>query len=261
MSRMCCFSGPVKFVGNTRIFARPDGTHEWLAYSMQLSTDNENAMVLPLPTPPGSPDDAVEFVNLEDYPTIFDDIEKLFPALDTLDDFGGVMRGAPHAAPQLKVVSVGAFEASFVPTRSDFGRLDPRFRLPDDVWGHLPAYHDWGFAVFKLKPGDRQNIHPMAFRFPLREGKGVFFPTLHIHDGSLARFADFDHTLYLQGIEPKPTTMATRDGPIEREWERAVDPPKTHVDLQRASNLVRADTPIYKLSIMGPYLNEDTYAS
>ncbi len=58
---------------------------------------------------------------------------------------------------------MGSFEASFVPTRRDFSRLDQRFRLPDDVWQALLGYDDWGFAVFKLGPMSRlTGVHPMA---------------------------------------------------------------------------------------------------
>ena len=58
---------------------------------------------------------------------------------------------------------VGAYDASFVPTASDFARLDPRFRLPDAVRGRVPAYADYGFAVFKLRKGEAE-VHPLARR-------------------------------------------------------------------------------------------------
>jgi hypothetical protein len=41
----------------------------------------------------------------------------------------------------------------------------PVLRLPEGVWAKLPGYADFGFAVFKLKPGNAQ-VHPMAFSFP-----------------------------------------------------------------------------------------------
>jgi hypothetical protein len=58
----------------------------------------------------------------------------------------------------------------------DFSRLDERFRLPVDTWNQLPAHHDYGFAVFKLKPGVA-TVHPMAFSFPRRDQKTLFFHT------------------------------------------------------------------------------------
>lgn len=233
---------------------------------MRVSTDSDTAMVLPLPVPPGTPEDAVEFVNLEEYAELFEDLEALFPALDTLDA-GPISRGlAPSAAPPLQVVSVGAFEASFVPSRADFGRLDARFRLPEDVWSHLPAYDDWGFAVFKLKSGERQKIHPMAFRFPTRDSERVFFPTVHVHDGTVTRFAAFDHSLYCQGLNPQKNTVAVEvPGPdeiqtLELNWNEAALEPQETVDIERAAGLVTADAPVFKLTLMGTYVNEDTYA-
>ena len=56
---------------------------------------------------------------------------------------------APQAA--LKVHSVGKFVASFVPSQSDFDRLDPQFVIPKESWAKLPEYQDFGFAVFQLK--------------------------------------------------------------------------------------------------------------
>lgn len=96
-------------------------------------------------------------------------------------------KGAPAAAP-LRVHEVGSFEASFVPSLADFSRLDARFRLPDGLWEGLPIYADYGFAVFKLKAGERK-VHPMAFEFASRDRRQLFFPTVHIHDGQIAERA------------------------------------------------------------------------
>ena len=104
--------------------------------------------------------------------------------------------------PQLVVHEVGSFEASFVPTRRDFSRLDQRFRLPDDVWQALLGYDDWGFAVFKLGPMSRlTGVHPMAFEFPQRDPDRLFFPAVHVHNGRVEPWATFDHRLYCQDVE------------------------------------------------------------
>ena len=192
---MCCFSQPVRFVGGTRIFARglTDGKQA-LVYAMDVDIDTELAMVLPIPVPPGSPDDAVTFVSLEGYDRFFDDLAAAFPAMyAAVPQAKGGLSRARLEAPKLVVHDVGAFEASFVPTRADFSRLDARFRMPDRVWDELVSVRDMGFAVFRLKPkskglfglggGGRQRIHPMAFVFPRRDPHALFFPTLHVHDG------------------------------------------------------------------------------
>jgi hypothetical protein len=222
---MCCFSRPVRHVSKTRIFARPlRAERQLLVYAMSLAADSELAMVLPIPVPPRSAEDAIRFVDLSACPTFFDQLASLFPLELTR---GGFAPQPAPAAKRLVVHDVGEFEASFVPTRADFDRLDERFRLPANVWDELPTYADWGFCVFKLKakqldhePGVLERVkgflgggggskpsrtyHPMAFEFPRRDASALFFPTVHVHDGEAHVTARFDHTLYAQlgGVEP-----------------------------------------------------------
>lgn len=206
---MCCFSGPVQVVRNTRIFARPLAAgRQALVYEMAVEARAEVAMVLPLPVPVGVGEDAVEFVDLSARPRFFAELERLFPM--------AVSAGPPKrgpAVPQpatLTVVEVGSFVASFVPSPADFTRLDPRFRLAPGIVEAL-GVGDWGFAVFQLKGEaswvDRVlrrpapfHAHPMAFTFPRRAPERVFFPTVHVHDGAVHPRAAFDHTLYCQGV-------------------------------------------------------------
>src|SRR5689334_19971135 len=76
---MCCFSGKVE-VSGTNIFARAskDG-RQFLVYSMQFASADDVAMILPIPTPKDSAEDAVKFINLEKYESFFDDLLKGFP--------------------------------------------------------------------------------------------------------------------------------------------------------------------------------------
>ena len=195
---MCCFSGKIRNVENTRIFARAmDEGVQFIAYAMNLDTPQDVAMILPIPVKPGTKEEQVKFVNFEKYPMLFDDFAKGFPAEAGGEPFafGPVPRSS--AVETLKVQSVGAYEASFVPSPKDFSRLDPRFRLPDGAWEKLPQYVDYGFAVFKLKQGV-SSVHPLAFLFPSRHPERLFFPTVHIHDGEVHEKEKFDHTLYFQ---------------------------------------------------------------
>src|SRR3954454_8663973 len=120
---MCCFSKPVDVVADTNIFARAakDG-RQFLVYSMQFKAGDDLAMILPIPTPKNSAEDAVKFINLEKYENFFDDLRKGFPPPrgkgDTKDDAPSLAAGG------LKVVEVGKFVASFVPAIKDFARLD-----------------------------------------------------------------------------------------------------------------------------------------
>lgn len=253
---MCCFSGPVKAVGGTRIFARAtEGDRQLLVYAMRAAFGADVAMVLPIPTPPGAPEDAVRWVDLSAAEGFFTDLELLFPQPQA-------SRHATGARQQLAVADVGAFEASFVPRLTDFERLDPRFRLPAAVWDALPRYADWGFAVFKLRaapasglgsrvaaalrgPADR-SFHPMALELPRRDPRQLFFPTVHVHDGAFHPRAHFDHALYAQCTAHPPG------------WDVGMAPGR--VGLRRPGYAWLAhETPVLRRSIVGDQPNDDVW--
>jgi hypothetical protein len=150
---------------------------------------------------------------------------------------------------KLVVHDVGAFEASFVPTIKDFSRLDERFRLPAGTWEELPRYKKYGFAVFKLKKGD-VSVHPMAFCFPTALERGLFFPTVHIHDGKVHDKADFDHALYMQ-LEEGGTVF------IEG-WRESPQPAGMFMNKKKAGDLIDPDAHAYRRGIRGRQKNEDT---
>ena len=242
---MCCFSGKVEVAG-TNIFARAakDG-RQFLVYSMQFSSADDVAMILPIPTPKGSAEDAVKFINLEKYPDFFDDLMKGFPAPKS--DREAKKDGAP-ALGGLKVVEVGKFVASFVPAIKDFARLDKQFRLPDGVWEKLPQYKDFGFAVFKLKKPekDAQKVHPMALEFP-RADKGVlFFPTVHIHDRTVPAKARFDHSLFCQVADTAPLN-----------WRESPGLADSFVKVKETQGIIDGNAHVYWKEMRGNFENKD----
>lgn len=246
---MCCFSRPVFSVSATNIFARavPDG-RQYLAYSMTLSAAEDLAMILPLPVPHGTPEDAVTFIDLSGYAELFSDLAK---------GFAKVMLSAERSAPAprsrapLAIVEVGSFEASFVPSIRDFDRLEPRFRLPTTAWSQLPGYDHFGFAVFKLRRGS-QRIHPMAFAFPRAATNSLFFPTVHIHDGDMHSEADFDHALFFQGSQGAV-------GSILGEW-RSSDMKASHfVNVAKTRGIVDGQRIVHRLQLKGRAPNRDIY--
>jgi len=245
---MCCFSRPVKSVTSTNIFARSaQKERQFLAYEMKLAADEDLAMILPIPVPPKSPEDAVRFVSLEDYPDFFKDLAAGFPAPESKSRGDGAPALGKAEKP-LAVVEVGAFEASFVPTVDDFSRLDERFRLPATAWDALPAYKDHGFAVFKLKKGAKK-IHPMAFEFPRRDGKRLFFPTVHIHDGAVHPTAKFDHSLYLQKRDDEGISVLA--------WRESPKLAASFAKIDKAAGLVDGTRHVYLREIRGVQKNED----
>ena len=248
---MCCFSGPVESVTNTNIFARSvDGGRQLLVYAMNFSTKNDVAMILPLPVPAGVAEDAVRFISLKEYKEFFRDLKRGFPEPRFLSA-GGTRAAKPEAVPAaapLKVVDVGEFEASFVPTLKDFSRLDARFRLPDQTWEQLPSYKGYGFAVFKLKK-EATSAHPMAFEFPRADASKVFFPTVHIHDGQVHPQADFDHTLYCQKREGERTSLP--------DWRESPLLAAEFMQFQKAQGIIDAQAHCYMKRLAGQRKNED----
>lgn len=266
---MCCFSRPVPYVAATRIFARLAGARQRLVYAMSFATAEELAMVLPLPVTPGAGESAVRFVDLSGYRTFFRDLEGGFPRVMLPAAKGGApFRGAIAKPAPLKVHDVGDFEASFVPTPADFGRLDPRFRLPERVLAELTSYRDWGFAVVQLRRSmtgfwgwlrrSKRTLQPLALDFPTRDPERLFFPTLHVHDGLVHAEAHFDHTLYWQlpaGVEPPPDP-----GPVALGLPGNVSGPAGRfIDLARAGDLVDGDAPCHRRVLYGTLPNHDTW--
>ena len=207
---MCCFTKPVERVEQTRIYARAEGAQQLVVYELKLQASEDLAMVLPIPIAMGSGDRAVKFVDLTSSPTFFAGLAYAFREQEL--ELQAKSRGP---APQgLAVHQVGAFEASFVPRAQDFDRLDPRFSISSALWRTVPSVDGFGFVVFKLRPSKTlRAFHPMAFWFARRDLQRVFFPTLHVHDGTVHENAIFDHVLYAQpdivtsGWEPSPYDM------------------------------------------------------
>ena len=244
---MCCFTRPVKNVKSTRIFAREgQGTSQFVVYQMSLDAKEDLAMVLPLPVDQTKGEGALEFINLEEYPSFFSDLDQGFnhgvpPALDSAG-----LRS--KAEPKLKVYEVGSFEASFVPGVKDFSRLDERFRLPTHVWDQLPEFRRYGFAVFKLKKGSRK-YHPMALSFYRSDPSRLFFPTVHIHDGKFHLLAHFDHLLYCQPSRVHLNVMG---------WEESHTHAAQFTNIEKAKGIIDANEHCYKKELSGKLANRDT---
>lgn len=240
---MCCFSGRVK-VEHTDIFARsaPKG-RQYLVYQMSVLANNDVAMILPLPVPPKSADDAVRFINLEKYPKFFEDLERTF--FEPTPNLRGGGGGLGSDAKPLPVVEVGSYAASFVPKVADFDRLDSRFRLPKETWNTAP-YPDYGFAVFKLKAGNLK-VHPMAFEFPRRDPSKLFFPTVHAHGDTIRPEATFHHVLYMQPGDSDADLM---------NWDESVRLAGAHVKMAQVKGIVAQGEHVYKRRIFGKLPNE-----
>jgi hypothetical protein len=245
---MCCFTRPVKTVNSTRVFAREgQGASQFVVYQMNLEAKEDLAMVLPLPTDRSKGEAALEFINLEDYPVFFSDLESGFAKWLALSASAGT-RSMSKGEPKLKVFEVGSFEASFVPTGEDFSRLDERFRFPKGVWDQLPEHRRFGFAVFKLKSGARK-YHPMALSFQRSDSSRLFFPTIHIHDGKFHLQAKFDHVLYCQPGRSPLDVMG---------WEESRTQAGQFTNVEKTKGIIDANEHCYKKELTGKLANRDT---
>ena len=251
---MCCFTRPVRSVSKTRIFARAeDDQRQFLAYAMQVDADEPLAMVLPLPLPPDPAEDAVRFIDLSDASHLFERLEACFDPPRRLRN--PLMKSGPRVPPTpLEVVEVGAFVASFVPSAADFGRLDPRFRLPRKALEALPDLEGCGFAVFELAEG-RQRIHPMGLSLPRVDPSRLFFPTVHVHDGAVESMATFDHVLYAQF-----TRRERRDRGQPFPWIESRKVAGARISVENTAGMVEAGGHVYKKPLRGSMPNADTWA-
>lgn len=252
---MCMFSQEVEHVGSTRIFVADTGhgVHA-TAYQMAFSAPEPVAMILPVPVLKGTGDDAITFVDLGGYDSFFDDLARCFPRPRSA---GRIGYGTDDTFPMglLTVHEVGDYVASYVPSVAEFHRLDPRFRLPEAAWKTLPDYHDYGFAVFALRPGQAvQRVHPIAYRYPADRPGELFFPTVHVHDGGGAEpEARYDHELFAQADWP-----VTGRG---SDWEMGSLLPGQVKGLVRSHGLVAPDIPLRRARLHGDYPNADVVAS
>jgi hypothetical protein len=242
---MCCFTGHVTDVSGTNIFARVSGDREYLVYEMTFTSDEQTAMILPIPTGPAAAENTVDFVALYNYPDFFRDLEVHF---ERVWSNAKLLAVGPQVA--LKIQNVGAFEASFVPQMDQFDRLDARFRIPQHIWKQFPDYESFGFVVFKLRPGKRVNVHPMAFSFRTSDPATLFFPTVHVHDGTVHDVASFDHILYTQN-------KAARPGLPGAFWMPGDQAASRYLKVSRTHGLVDADAPCFQMSLVGTFPNSD----
>jgi hypothetical protein len=251
---MCCFSGPVEYVANTKIFARKSGVNtQFLVYQMEMRTQNNVAMILPLPVANNSPANAVRFISLKNYPSFFGDMKNGFPKEMTMSLGAGGFGGGSGVPPPLPVIPVGNFVASYVPSIADFTRLDKQFTLPKDVWDGVPNYADYGFAVFQLNVAQNKNatVHPMALEFVTRLSQSLFFPTVHIHDGKVHPTEHFDHWLYLQA--------GAVEGAAWQKADKSVKTANRFIQTDGTRGIVLPDQSIYRLPLRGNLTNQDTF--
>jgi hypothetical protein len=261
---MCCFAGEVESVSDTKIFARiaPNGD-QWLIYSMAYRSKTLNAMILPLPVAKGAGDQAVEFPIPTPWKNFFFDLENAFPQLRTWADLLPkkieTSVDARTDSRTLEVHDLGTAIASYVPSQKDFDRIDPQFRIAPAIWKQIPQYEDYGFAVIQLKSLEAELL-PVVMRFPSRDPKKIFFPTLHIHDGQVHPTEQFDHWLYTQeplfdrycGQYLGPNALDSTTG-----WIRSAQPLARTIQTKSYGESLEPRLLVHRQRLIGELPNED----
>ena len=127
----------------------------------------------------------------------------------------------------------------------------------------LPVYHDFGFAVFKLKGNGfpakvdldlsvtADRVHPMAFEFPRRDLDLLYFPTVHVHDRKVHADGDFDHVLYCQ---PGPGMEGYLEG-----WSMSSGPTSQFMEVAPTEGIVDALVHCWRRPLRGRRENKDTW--
>lgn len=240
------------------MFARLSGTAtQFLVYQMSYESPTETAMILPIPLKRPARDSSLRFIDLQEYEEFFDDLNAGFPYIPPSFSIGCSSQST--SAGGLEVFQVGNYVASFVPSLVDFERLDNRFVLPSKTWDEVPQYADFGFAVFQLAAGSLKP-HPMAFEFETNRNS-IYFPTMHIHDGSVHKVEAFDHVLYLQhaGFDSRvygyqSSNVADKSTGLVR----SVDAANRFCNAASTKGILDGDLLVHRHVIRGNKPNQDT---
>ncbi|MDA0657970.1 MAG: hypothetical protein O2931_06520 [Planctomycetota bacterium] len=256
---MCIFTHPVISVNNTQIFARQSGNGtQFLAYQMNYESRDQNAMILPIPVKQPARDEFLRFIDLKHYGKLFADLDDGFP-FHKPPSIGCSASFNPASRADLEVFTVGNYIASFVPSLLDFDRLDSQFKLPTETWARIPDYKHFGFAVFQLAAGSLKP-HPMAFEFQT-DNVDLFFPTIHIHDGTVHGSEDFDHVLYLQHAGLDSKVFGYQNSHIEDESTRLIRSKyraSQFCEVNRTEGLVLGNLLLHRKIVRGNFPNVDT---
>src|SRR5262249_55026452 len=91
--------------------------------------------------------------------------------------------------------------------------------------------------------------HPMAFEFQRADAKkGLFFPTVHIHDGKVHAKAEFDHALYCQ--------VSMED---ISEWDESPGHPASFMQMDKCQGIVQKNAHVYRKLLKGTLKTEDVW--
>lgn len=199
---MCIINEPAE-VNETQLFVAPhsNGLDQITVYANKVKTNsNNNMMLLPVPYP-----DTVKFIDLQNYQSIFNDLERPF----VNNQYNGVTTYSIPESNILKIHNIGSYMATLVPTHKDLDRINPLIfgivqpnikSLLNEKYSNLSA--PFGYIICKLRSGQAIKYHPFAYRHKMTQNKTgnkiLFIPTRHEHGHDHSKFneADWDHAIY-----------------------------------------------------------------
>ena len=91
----------------------------------------------------------------------------------------------------------------------------------------------------------------MRFGTVCPDATRLFFPTVHIHDGTVHAKADFDHVLYAQSRPPESLDLAG--------WRESETLAKNFLKIEKARGIVSGDDHCYQKTLTGKLPNRDIW--
>ena len=203
---MCMISDEIISVGKTRRFVGVNtGTRQKqiTIYSNEVDTESlKNSMILPVPFP-----ESVKFIDMSEYPDIFEDCESSFENIVTRSlNYGRGDYFSDNCF--LDVLDVGSYKVSLAKNIQELSNVDPHvFTIPSEFIEMLKENYtskSWGFIICRLDKGLKE-YHPFAYSHNIA-GNNVFIPTRHYHKHSAGEVviknrADWDHDIYFYNIK------------------------------------------------------------
>ena len=186
LQAMCIISGHVKNVSNTKILVAPltqsslnddskASSLQLTVYCNKVSVKDKNAvMVLPFPK------SEYKSFDLTEYPTLFDDLSKIWPQARSLSRSSATY--SLSNSNSLEVFQNGSYSASVVPDIDDFSRLQGQvFEVNQDVISFMKEHYPSGYSFVVCKLDGNKEYHPFAYIHSTLPGGAMFIPTMHYH--------------------------------------------------------------------------------
>lgn len=210
---MCLISTEIQIVSKTKILVAPNfnNTRQLTVYSNFVNNISEsNAMVLPIPLP-----NSVQFVNLKEYPNLFEDCAKCFYNPYRSKSYGMLSTNSFNTRDDkpLEVFNVGSYQVSLAKSLEEISRVDTRvFKLSSGLKQTLEMFYYqpyWGFIICKLAKG-AESYHPFGYSHDIIDKK-IYIPTRHYHQEP--KWSDVNGWALGLPIDPKanPFSLSTWD--------------------------------------------------